>query len=174
MYEKGCRGEDCFVAGNCVAAITPAGGPTGLSAALAEALVYCQDTKSCACVGSGTAPVAVSCGGTVCSPYLPPVPDPPIPACCTTGSDSSDVCGLDLSVQFAATCEALGQAGTPDNYCPSYSQPGFPYPPGTTLPGCCRADGMCGYWDDQWLGLGCVKPEMFGAETTMNCGGTTT
>jgi hypothetical protein len=32
---------------------------------------------------------------------------------------------------------------------------------------------MCGYLDDSWLDLGCVKPELFGQTSTISCGSTT-
>jgi hypothetical protein len=66
-------------------------------------------------------------------------------------------------------CVSLGQPGRVDTSCPDINDPGLPYPSGIAMQGCCRADNTCGYMDDSWLGLGCVKPELFGLSSDIGC-----
>jgi len=87
--------------------------------------------------GSGGMRAPVVCGGTMCT-----VPGgSTLQACCI-----DDECGLGIQGE----CQEPGQPGDPDSTCPSHETPS-----GSTLPGCCKSDNMCGVMSQ--AGLGCVE-----------------
>jgi hypothetical protein len=79
--------------------------------------------------------------------------------------DSTNPCGLHLQafIRGARGCEPRAQPSPPRfaERCPDGTVAEPPYS-GAVLKGCCREDGMCGYFDDV-TGLGCLSAPTFGA-----------
>jgi hypothetical protein len=133
---------------------------------------------------AGEAAVAgpVPCGTKLCDGLmLPQLKNFDIPGCCADPATSS--CGLDSSVlaefgqTFTVACQPLAQPGAPDASCPeSAAQPVTGTPITLQFPGCCRANGTCGYQLDNIgglipLGLGCVDSSPFlNGATPATCG----
>ena len=123
--------------------------------------------------GASTNP-PVSCGKSTCNGVTIAIPGAAgldIPACCS--DETTSKCGLDSSFlamfgpTFDVACQPLAQPGTPDDNCAA--SPKTPVT-GTSVsidfPGCCRANGTCGYQLDTLgglfrLGLGCVDSTPF-------------
>jgi hypothetical protein len=73
---------------------------------------------------------------------------------------------------YAPGCVVTGQPNPPRETvlegCPSRLAPGPVYN-GAKLKGCCRSNGVCGYWDDI-TGLGCLDAYIFdGVSSTQSC-----
>jgi hypothetical protein len=99
-----------------------------------------------------------------------------IQACCSSANttepvsaelglvDGTSPCGLQLNafVRGASACEPRDQPSPPRfaERCPDGAFSEQPYS-GAVLKGCCREDGMCGFFDDV-TGLGCLSPKIFG------------
>ncbi len=127
--------------------------------------------------GSGIAGKAgrsepVPCGKKTCNGLsIPQLKDFDIPGCCADAATGR--CGLDSSVlpmfgqTFGAACQPLAQPGTRDASCgesPEAPVTGALIP--LKFPGCCQANGTCGYDLDSiggliTLGLGCVDSTPF-------------
>ena len=96
-------------------------------------------------VGQGTAPVAAGVGG----------------------------CGLNLQRHFqnAPSCMPKNQPNEPPILplfgCPEGRVAAAPYN-NARLKGCCRADQVCGYWDDI-TGLGCIDSSVFEGVASAPC-----
>ena len=76
------------------------------------------------------------CNAMPCNPMVMlPGAAMPSPACCDM--DSGGGCGVVVSTM--GDCEALDQPGTDNPACPSEMSVA-----GTTIVGCCKADGKCG------------------------------
>ena len=132
--------------------------------------------------GSNPPPEPVVCGKSMCKPVvIPQVSDFAIPGCCADAA--TNTCGLDSSVlamfgpTFAMACQPLGQPGVKDASCPnSPATPVAGTPLTIKFPGCCRANGECGYQLDSIggviaLGLGCVDSAPFlDGGTPASCG----
>jgi hypothetical protein len=116
-----------------------------------------------------SAPDPVECGTTMCEPLVLPIPGaPPVEACCTADGG----CGLDSTVleafgpTFEERCQARDQPGELDENCPNSTSAMVEGGLNIEFPGCCRADGRCGYMLDTLfgvypIGLGCVDSEPF-------------
>lgn len=168
MEDLACRGAGCFTTATCLDVVDLWGGMTGRSAALAEQLVMCRDAAACDCSGGGsTEPSEISCGNLSCVSYTAVSPQPNVTACCPPTVEED--CGLDVSKYLNGGCVPLGQPGYVDTTCPDLVGPPAPYPSEITLRGCCRPDNVCGFYDDAWLGLGCIKPELVDAASTTGC-----
>jgi len=122
--------------------------------------------------GSGgmdaSTPGPVECGTQMCEPFIIPIPGaPPVEACCAANGD----CGLDSSVleafgpTFEERCQPLNQPGEIDPSCPNSTSTMLDGGFTIELPGCCRANGRCGYMLDTVItfevGLGCVDSSPF-------------
>jgi hypothetical protein len=164
MQETDCRGAPCFTAATCLDTVDLWGGISGRPAALAEQLLQCRDAAACDCGGNGG---TVACGNLVCSSWTAVSPQPNVPACCPPTPEED--CGLDVSNYLSGGCVPLGEPGYVDSACPELKGPPAPYPSEITLRGCCRPDNVCGFYDDAWLGLGCVKPELLNKASTTGC-----
>ncbi len=158
----------------------PAGGSGGASGHGASGSA--GKTASAGSAGNTSTPAPVVCGKSMCKAVvIPQVADFAIPGCCADAD--TNTCGLDSSVlamfgpTFAEACQPLGQPGVKDASCPA--SPASPVA-GTALtikfPGCCRANGQCGYQLDSIggviaLGLGCVDSAPFlDGGTPASCG----
>jgi hypothetical protein len=112
----------------------------------------------------------VTCGNTICTGMsFPELKNFDIPGCCADAATSQ--CGLDSSVlsmfgqTFTRACQPLHQPGVLDSACagsPEQTVSGIPI----QFPGCCQANGKCGYQLDTIdglipLGLGCVDSTPF-------------
>lgn len=96
--------------------------------------------------------------------------------CCA--SEEASTCGLDLSgvgVLIGLVmpgCEPLDRAGSEDDSCDASPplQAAIPDVDGISLPGCCQAQGQCGYFANlQGIGFGCVSPTRFGFDEGAPC-----
>jgi hypothetical protein len=146
---------------------TASGGTGGSGAAGAAGLSGRAGTSA------GGAPT-LACGTSTCTSVPIAIPNAPaltIDACCSDADTNH--CGLDSSFlamfgpTFPVACQPLDQPGTLDPSCPD--SPKTPVT-GTQqtiyFPGCCRANGSCGYQLDTLggifrLGLGCVDSTPF-------------
>jgi hypothetical protein len=153
---------DCSRAETCealVLAVEPA------ALGIVESLAECRTSSPCGCIAG---PAMIQCGEQMCAAYQPPPPDPIAQPCC--GGDGT-VCGLEPMQLFGPNaqvdCVELGQPGTLDLDCPSIAPPQLPYD-NTTLPGCCRPDGVCGYQDDI-TGLGCIDATLLTDAPALSC-----
>lgn len=133
--------------------------------------------------GAGNAGAAPSmkCGTATCKAVVLPIGDFTIPPCCA--DEATSQCGLDSSVlsafgpTFTEACQPLNQPGVLDTECADSAKTPVT---GSTLeiqfPGCCRANGTCGYLLDKLgglfpLGLGCVDSSPFvDGGTPSQCG----
>jgi len=126
--------------------------------------------------GGTSANPPVACGTASCKGVTIAVPGAPsleIPACCA--DEASGKCGLDSSFlamfgpTFDVACQPLAQPGVLDSSCPDSKKTPVT---GTTFsinfPGCCRANGTCGYelnniggLPNLHIGLGCVDSTPF-------------
>jgi hypothetical protein len=139
---------------------------------------------SAATAGNAGASSGVQCGTKTCNGVVSKeFQDFEIPGCCADAA--SERCGLDSSVlamfgpTFGEACQPLAQPGSDDASCPkSAAAPvqgtGF----SIQFPGCCQANGSCGYRLDSvaggliQLGLGCVDSSPFlDGGTPATCGG---
>jgi hypothetical protein len=122
---------------------------------------------------AGGAPT-VACGTSTCTSVPIAIPNAPaltIDACCSDAA--SNQCGLDSSFlamfgpTFPVACQPLAQPGTLDSTCPNSAKTPVTGTQQTIyFPGCCRANGSCGYQLDTLggifrLGLGCVDSTPF-------------
>lgn len=90
--------------------------------------------------------------------------------CCT----ADEACGSGSEQIFGATCFARDQAGSESAGCPStsvflYVDPGSDVTVAPNFPGCCRADGLCGFETSATLGAGCVERSHFAAALRSGC-----
>jgi len=111
----------------------------------------------------------IECANLMCDPLLLPIPGaPPVEACCTP----DDACGLDSSVleafgpTFEEPCQPRDQPGVLDTSCPNSTSAMIEGGLTIEFPGCCRANGSCGYMLDTLfgvyeIGLGCVDSAPF-------------
>lgn len=133
--------------------------------------------------GASTNP-PVSCGKNSCNGVdiaIPGAPSLTIPACCS--DEATSKCGLDSSFlamfgpTFDVACQPLEQPGTLDKSCAdSPKTPVTGTQVSINFPGCCRANGTCGYELESLgglfhLGLGCVDSTPFlDGGTPASCG----
>ncbi len=90
-------------------------------------------------------------------------------------ASGESACGLYLDsyyYPFGPGCVVKGQLNPPREtgleVCPYRLAPGPVYN-GAKLKGCCRSDGLCGYFDDI-TGLGCLDTYIFdGVSSTQYC-----
>jgi hypothetical protein len=90
--------------------------------------------------------------------------------CCTT----DEACGSGSEEIFGATCFERDQAGNESAGCPGasvflYVDPGSDVAVVPSFPGCCRADGLCGFDTSATLGAGCVERSRFAAALRSGC-----
>jgi hypothetical protein len=122
--------------------------------------------------GGDSATQSVACGTSSCKEATLPIPGAPlvIPGCCSNADTGT--CGLDSTFlamygpTFAVACQPLAQPGTLDKTCPDRDTTVSGV--NISFPGCCRANGSCGYQLDNigglpqlHLGLGCVDSSPF-------------
>jgi hypothetical protein len=148
--------------------------------AVAEALWACDRGAGCSCDEQG--PISVVCGEFECSSYQ--TNEVTFDACCAGDSGGVEPaaqqvggfgeCGLDLRRYFenAPECMPMNQPNPPPilailDRCANGRVDEPPYN-GATLKGCCRSDGVCGYWDDI-TGLGCIDSSVFDGVTPPSC-----
>ncbi len=139
--------------------------------------------KSSGGAGKPAVADAVPCGKNTCKGLTLGLQQSfDIPGCCADPDTSS--CGLDSSglamfgPSLGMACQPLAQPGKLDPACPeSAAAPvtGTPIP--IKFPGCCQANGFCGYQLDSiaggliQIGLGCVDSAPFlDGGTPRSCG----
>jgi hypothetical protein len=126
----------------------------------------------------------VACGTSTCTSVPIVIPNAAaltIPACCS--DVSTNHCGLDSSFlamfgpTFPIACQPTEQPGKLDSTCPdSVKTPITGTQQSIYFPGCCRANGTCGYQLDTLggifrLDLGCVDSTPFlDGGTPQSCG----
>lgn len=179
MRATGCEGRAC--AERCMDERVQSGDSEAF--AVAEALWACDKGAGCTCDEQG--PAAVFCGTAECSSYE--TNDVTFDACCPgdfggvepAGQGTAEVaggvdgCGLSLKRHFqnAPACMPMNQPNAPPILplfsCPQGRVEAAPYN-NAALKGCCRDDGICGYWDDI-TGLGCIDSSVFDGVAPSPC-----
>jgi len=101
---------------------------------------------------------------------------PPLKGCCA--DEDTEACGLDLTLAGLLigldmpSCEPLDLPGSADDGCEDSAplEAALDSVNGIVLPGCCQANGKCGYLASlQGIGFGCMSPTRFGADEGADC-----